>query len=195
MQKIAQAVEPVYRTSPIYTSTIWQHVSRVAKFAEDFAVKLGLNRFIAEAGGWLHDLGAAKYGKDNHHVTGAQEAVPVLLSCDCPVELIGPIVSTIYSHRGSQRIAFKVPEAKCVAAADAQDHFTNLNELWRVQVEDLGVPEILVYQTISEKLMRDWEKTDPEIRLLLDGAYKRAKQELLEISSRNGRHKKRSRKS
>jgi putative nucleotidyltransferase with HDIG domain len=192
MQRITEEVRPVYVDSTIYQHTIWKHVLNVSRFAKDFALKIGANPFIAEAGGLLHDLGAAKFGKENHHITGVQEASLVLVKCECPLELVGPILSTIYSHRGSQRIVFQSPEAKCVAAGDAKEHFVNLGELWVVQTKDLGIPEMQVYQVLSDKLERDWLKTSPEIKVLLNGTYENAKQELLQIASRNGTSKKRS---
>jgi hypothetical protein len=103
---------------------------------------------------------------------------------------VGPILSAIYSHRGSQRIPFRTQEAKCVAAADSIDHFKVVPELWRIQVEEKHVLELEVYKTLSEKLANDWEKIDPEIKFLLDGTYGRARQELLAIASQIGKPKK-----
>ena len=191
IKKIKQEIEPVYLSSSTYTHTIWRHVVCVALFAKEFAAKLGADQFVAEAAGLLHDIGAAKFGKEDHHVSGAKEAALILLKCACPLEFIGPILSAIYTHRGSQRISFQTPEAKCVAAADAKEHFVNLEELWLVQTRDLGIPEIEVYQTVSGKLERDWEKIEPEIKILLGETYKTARRELLEIASKYGYSKKR----
>ena len=183
--KITEEVKPVYLSSKFYKHTIWSHAFRVAKYAKDFAAKANADQFAAEAAGLLHDLGAALYGREDHHITGAKEAVLVLLRCGCPLEFIGLITDSVYCHRGSQKFAFRSIEAKCVAAADALDHLTNLDELWLVQIRDKGMPESMVYRTISEKLKRDWEKISPEIKLLLDGTYERAMAKLLEISSRS----------
>jgi putative nucleotidyltransferase with HDIG domain len=183
MQKIAAEAEPIYRASKHYRHTIWPHALGVANYAKVFAAKLEANQFVAEAGGLLHDIGAAKFGKENHHIAGVCEASSILLKCECPLEFVGPIVSTIYSHRGSQKIAFQIPEAICVAAADAKDHFENVGELWLVHARDLGVIEAEIFQMIFEKLARDWEKTDPRIQALLDGTYERARQKLVKIAN------------
>ena len=182
--RIIEEVRPIYNNSPHYTLTIWRHVSRVAQHAKELAMKMDANQFIAEVGGFLHDVGAAKYGKENHHITGVQEASCILLKCECPTHLIGPILSSIYSHRGSERMVFQVPEAKCVAAADALEHFQNLEELWRVFVEDRKTLELEVYQVISAKLKRDWEKIDPQLKAFINESYDLACKELLEIASR-----------
>lgn len=189
IRKIRVRVEPVYRGSTIYTKTIWRHAQFVAKFAREFAVGIGASSFISEAGGLLHDVGAAMYGREDHHITGAKEASHILLECGCPLELVGPIEHTVYAHRGSQRIAFLIPEARCVAAADSKDHFQGVEELWNVQTRDLGMTALEAHKRVSEELENDWEKISPEIKALLNGEYEEAKQELLRISSRNGNHK------
>ncbi|OGZ79574.1 MAG: hypothetical protein A2358_01260 [Candidatus Staskawiczbacteria bacterium RIFOXYB1_FULL_37_44] len=189
IKRIVQRVRPIYFGSKFYPKTCFKHALRVSEFAKDFSVKLGASRFISEAGGLLHDIGAAMYGRDNHHITGAQEATLVLLDCECPLDAVGPIVSAVYSHRGSEKIPFKIPEAKCVAAADAKDHFLFLEEVWQAQM-GLGRTELEAYTRVSEELKNDWEKTDPEIKPLLDGAYEKARQKLLKIALANGRHKK-----
>jgi hypothetical protein len=183
IERIIEEVKPVYLGSVFYSSTIWPHVWRVSLFAEDLALKMGANKSVAKIEGILHDYGAAKYGRENHHITGAQEATIILLKCGCPLGFIGPIASAIYSHRGSQRIAFETIEAKILAAADSLDHFTNLEELWRVQIEDRKIIEMEVYQTLAEKLERDYEKIDPEVKFYLDGFYEKAQEELLKIAS------------
>ena len=182
--KIRKEVKPIYLSSPHYKLFIWRHVLRVSRHAKGFVLKIGADRLIAEAGGLLHDIGAAKFGKENHHVTGVQEASLILLKCGCPLQLIGSILTGIYSHRGSQRIAFQTLEAKCIAAGDALEHFTNLEELWRVQIEDLHIPESKVFSTLDAKLARDWQKIDPEIKPFLNGIYARACRKLVCLASR-----------
>ena len=186
IRKISAQIQPLYSASAHYQHTIWSHVLRVSQYAKDFAMATQANEFVCVAGGLLHDIGAAMYGREDHHITGSKEAVAVLLSCECPVELIGPIVSTIYSHRGSQRLPFKTQEAICVAAADAKDHFTDLEELWMVHERDLHLPPMWIHRKVSDKLQRDWEKTDSAIKGLLGDAYEKAKKELLRIAHRNG---------
>jgi len=183
IRRVVVAVGPIYLASAFYKYTIWPHALAVAKFARQFAEEIGANKYAAELGGLLHDIGAAKYGKEDHHKTGAKEASLVLLECHCPLELFGLVLSSIYTHRGSHRIPFQTPEAICVAAADAKDHFYNVDELVLVHTRDLGMTDLESFRATSVKLERDWEKTGPEVRALLDGTYDRAKQRLLRIAN------------
>lgn len=182
IRKIIIAVESIYRDSPHYV-TVGQHVSRVARYAREFAEAMDARPSIAEAGGWLHDLGAAMHGRELHHETGVKEASLILLECDCPLEFVGPIISTVHTHRGSQRIAFKIPEAICVAAADSKDHFLEVGELWKARMRQEGCP-IATRESVSQELERDWGKiVDPKIRKLLEEVYQGARKKLLEIFS------------
>lgn len=174
IKRIRKKVRPIYRASKVRRRNIWAHVLRVSKFSKYFAGKMGANKLVAEIGGLLHDIGAAKYGKKNHHIDGAKEALEILLVCGCPVSLIGPVVNTIYSHRGRHRFEFQTVEAKCVAAGDALDHFRNMN-----------VSRAEVHRVVSQKLMRNWAKVDEKIRPFFDSGYGGVKKELLDIVSRS----------
>lgn len=191
IRRIAEEVEQPYRGSTFY-STLWEHVSAVAEHSLDLAKKTGADQFVAEAGGLLHDLGGAMYGREEHHITGIREAAPVLVEVGCPLESIGPILHTIFCHRGSQGIVPETLEAMCVAAADAWDHFRALEELCRVQVTHLGIPPIQVFSMVSAKLEADWEKIAQQLRSFIADDYQSARQKLVELTSGgNGRFEKR----
>lgn len=185
MRLIYESAEPIYLASTFYPRTIWPHAMAVAKYAKDFAAQLRGNVFVAEAAGVLHDIGAAKLGKQDHHVRGAELATGILLECGCPARQIGAIVKAIYSHRASQNIPIKNVASICVAAADAKDHFENAGELWMVADKDWGIIEMQRCQFILDKLERDWKKTAPEIRAMMNGSYENARTMILRIA--NGR--------
>lgn len=184
-QLICELAEPIYLNSTFYFHTIWPHALAVAQYARDFATKLKGNVFVAEVAGILHDIGAAKFGKENHHITGAELATGIMLRCGCSAAHIGTVARAIYSHRGSQNIPLESIPAVCVAAGDAKDYFDNVGELWMVADESWGTLEMQKQAYISGKLARDWDKTDPRIKAMLDGTYEEAQQTLLNIA--NGR--------
>ena len=131
----------------------------------------------------MHDVGAAKFDKEKHHITGAELATGILLRCGCSAVHIGAVARAIYSHRGSQNIPFPSVAAMCVAAADAKDHFDYVGELWRVADIDWGIIELQRHQYLLDKLKRDWAKIHPRIREMLDGSYAMARQTLLQIAN------------
>ena len=184
VRRIREKVELTYLATPFYSGTIWTHVLHVAEFAKQFARHLQANEFVSEVGGLLHDLGAAVHGKPNHHVTGMQQALPVLLDCECPFEFIWPILMTIHAHRGSTQFAFDTPEQACVAAADSCQHFENVQVLWNVCKMNWHIAEENIYDRLRKKLENDWRKIHPRLRPLLSEDYRKALGELSAIARR-----------
>ena len=72
---IEEAVKKACFASPFYSETSWIHSHNTAKMARRFARTDGGNPEIAYLGGLLHDLGSIRYGRENHHWTGARDAV------------------------------------------------------------------------------------------------------------------------
>ena len=178
LRKIREKIRPVYRKK-----ADWLHALRVSRNSKKVAIKLGANQFVAESGGLLHDLGVAKFGRKSHHITGVKAAAIVLLSCGCPLKYIGPILGAIYSHRASERIPFQTQAAKCVAAADALDHFMHLEKTWVAQTTKRGASKAKAFKKVLEKLEKNWAKIDPGIRHLFNGTYEKAKKELTRLAS------------
>jgi putative nucleotidyltransferase with HDIG domain len=170
-------IKPIYRASKVHKRDIWQHVLRVSRYAKYFARKTGANQLVAEIGGLLHDIGLAKHGKKKHHIKGAKEAEKILRACKCSEEFIGPIISTIYFHRARHRFVSRTRAAKCVAAADALDHFRGTD-----------VSATKVHRIVSEKLKRNWAKIDTKIRPLFNVGYGRVRQEVLKVVLRKGKN-------
>lgn len=180
---IRQFAEPLYLGSKHYPLTVWPHALAVAEHAKTFARQLNGNLFVAEVAGLLHDIGAAMFGKDNHHITGAEVATSIMLKCKCSASHIGRVARAIYSHRGSQSIPLRSVVEICVAAADAKDHFNNVGEIWLVAGKSWSIPPEQRHDFICSKLSRDWKKTDPRIREMLNGTYEQAQRTLLEIAN------------
>ena len=184
IKKISEKAKPVYCSSVYYPDTIWNHVLSVAELSKYFASRIFANQFIAEAAGLLHDIGAAKFGKQDHHITGANEAMLILFSCDCPLAFAGPILDAVYSHRGSQGLPLKTLESECVAAADAMEHFYYPGEVWLALKKYSGISDNEeLNRVISEKLDNDWRKISRRIKPFIDGAYDKAKQQLADFVS------------
>ena len=173
IKRITREARPIYLTGKFRKRSIWAHALRVSAYSKYFAGKTGANQLVAEAGGMLHDIGRAKHGKKRHHANGAKEAKRILRACKCPEDLIKSIVSTIYFHRARHRFVARTREAKCVAAADALNHFRGMD-----------VPALIVHRIVSKKLKKNWAKIDPKIRLLFNMPYGKVRREVLRVVSK-----------
>jgi len=176
--KIERIVEAECQNSPFYSKTSWVHSLKTAEIAKSLAGRNGADPEVAYLGGLLHDLGSIRYGRDNHHLTGARDAAAIFRSLNSPARIIAEISHCVYAHRSSQSIHPKSPEALCVAAADAIDHFGRVEELLEVASGSLGKEGIESADWLREKFARDWQKIDPKFRPIAETNYKKAQEKL-----------------
>jgi putative nucleotidyltransferase with HDIG domain len=181
MEALYEAVRKPYCESRHYSGTIWLHARNVAENARHFAEQLGVNQHIAQAGGILHDLGAAIHGRTDHHLTGMREAVPVLQRCGFPKNQIGRIVHCVFAHRGSQNIPAFSMEAECVRAGDGKDHMRRVDVLWQVQLDTHHLGPEQAYLRVVEELNADLAKTHSSLKRFLEPIHRLALQRVLDI--------------
>ncbi|MBI2629958.1 HD domain-containing protein [Candidatus Pacearchaeota archaeon] len=81
---------------------------------------------IVEIAAWLHDIGSIIYGRENHHLTGAEIAERKLRELNYPEEKIEIIKKCILNHRGSVEKIRESVEKQIVADADGMANFDNL---------------------------------------------------------------------
>ena len=175
VRKIESTVKRSCQNSSFYNETSWSHCLEVAQIARSLASKNGGNPEIAYLGGLLHDFGSVKYGRNNHHWTGARDAAFLLKSFGFAPSFIAKIIHCIYAHRSSLEIKKKTVEAACVAAADAIDHFEKTEELLSIARDNLNKSnEREAKDWVLEKFRKDWEKIPREIRPLVEENYREA---------------------
>ena len=140
-----------------------RHLNIVSTNALEIADKLGGDKDIVFLAAWLHDIGKIMYGKENHHITGAEIAERKLRELNFPKDKIREVKHCILSHRGSKNIKRETLEAQIVADADAMAHFEGVEDLVKAEFV-LGEvsSESKVHQLVHEKLIRSWNKLSPE---------------------------------
>jgi putative nucleotidyltransferase with HDIG domain len=176
--KILQGVEDVVResclNSSFYSATSWTHSKNVAEISRKLALKNRGDQLVAQTAGLLHDIGSVRYGREDHHWTGARDAVVILKSFGFTPVFIAKVAHCIYTHRSSVRIKCKSAEALWVMAADAMDHFIRADEMIAVTKRDLSLSEPEARTYLLEKFARDWEKIPEEIKPLVLRDYRQA---------------------
>jgi len=94
-----------------------EHFVPMVKYAKELAKDLNVDEEIVEIAAWLHDIGSIKFGRENHHITGAEIAEKKLEEFGYEKEKIERVKECIYSHRGSQNIKPKTKEAEIIREA------------------------------------------------------------------------------
>lgn len=166
-RRLFRILETIYRENPFYGPGLLNHVALVALFASATATELGGNGPVAYLSGWLHDIGAAMKGPEEHHKTGAEIAGKMLKGFGYPEEIIKPVQQCLFSHRGSVKTERETIEARCVASADGFVHFFRVSDLFFVAFFKLGLGPADAGEWVSSKLLRSWEKMLPQHQALV----------------------------
>ena len=134
------------------------HFVPVADNAGKLADELGGDKEIILIAAFLHDIGSIVYGRDNHHVTGAEIAERKLLQLGYPQEKIEIVKKCILNHRGSQNNGRETIEEKIVAEADVMSHFDNISGIFKAAFIYEGKNQIQAQVDVREKLKRKWNQ-------------------------------------
>jgi uncharacterized protein len=154
-------LEGIYKDSPFYDHTLFAHVALVAGIASATATELGGNGPVAYLAGFLHDIGAAINGPEDHHKTGAKIAGEILTGLGYPEDIIKAVQYCLLSHRGSVEGERKTIEAKCVASADGLVHLYQIPSLFKIALVEQRLSSRESGEWVKGKLERSWNKMLP----------------------------------
>ncbi|OGJ12783.1 hypothetical protein A3K82_02465 [Candidatus Pacearchaeota archaeon RBG_19FT_COMBO_34_9] len=134
------------------------HLIPVRNYAVKLAKKLGADVEVVEIAALLHDIGSIIYGRENHHVTGAEITEKKLKELGYPQEKIERVKSCILNHRGSVNNHKATVEEQIIADTDSLSHFDNLSGLFKAAFiyENLNQQEAMT--NVLSKLKRSFEK-------------------------------------
>jgi uncharacterized protein len=180
IDKAEKIVKKACRTPKKGKKQIWDwnfwryHVSLVVKNAQLLAKKLGANGEVVELAALLHDIGAIKFGKENHENTGALEAEKILKKLNYPQQTINEVKYCIKAHRGSSKKKPRSLEAEIIRNADAMAHFDTVPSLFRAALILKKNNLKQAQQWFLEKIERDWNQklTISEARKMMEKKYK-----------------------
>jgi len=107
------------------------HFVPMVKHAEKLAEELGGDKEVILIAAWLHDIGSIIYGREDHHITGAEIAEKKLKELKYPKKKIELVKKCILNHRGSQENNRKTIEEQIIAEADSLSNFDNIAGIFK----------------------------------------------------------------
>ena len=102
------------------------HFVPMVNCAEKLVDELWWDKEVVLIAARLHDIGSIIYGREDHHITGAQIAEEKLTELNYPIEKINLIKKCIFNHRGSLNNNRESIEEKIIAEADVMSNFNNI---------------------------------------------------------------------
>ncbi len=165
--------------SRYFGRSVWGHSRGTQRVARELAEIVGANVPVCDTSGLVHDVGSIVEGRDGkngegHHRVGARRIKVILTELGYPRSFVYQVQYCVFAHRSSQNVSRLTPEARIVASADAINHFERVGELWRVGFEDHHLDTDDVYEWLSGKLRKDWQKIMPEAHNLAREKYMQA---------------------
>ncbi|MDR3169969.1 MAG: HD domain-containing protein [Candidatus Peribacteria bacterium] len=131
------------------------HFIPMVAYAKQLAYQLGGDKEIIEIAGRLHDIGSIIYGREDHHITGADIAEKKLIEFNYPFEKIALIKKCIFNHRGSKDFIRESIEEQIIAEADVMSSFDNISGLFKAAFVyehlDQGQAKTSVRQKLERK--------------------------------------------
>lgn len=150
------------------------HFVPVVNYSKQLAMKVGADIEVVEIAAWLHDIGAIVYGRENHHITGAEIAEKKLKELGYPEEKIEKVKHCILVHRGSQEIKPETIEAQIIIEADVMSGFNNISGLFECAFVWEKLDRVETRKSVRQKLINKWNQLSPESKELIKPKYEAA---------------------
>lgn len=135
-----------------------RHFIPMVALAKKLAKKYQADVEIVEIAAWFHDVGSVRYGRANHHLTGAKIAEKKLTKLNYPKEKIAIIKKCILNHRGSIKNKRNSLEEQIIAEADALSNLEDvIGPLEAALVYEKLDPE-QAKLSVRKKLQNKWKQ-------------------------------------
>jgi len=150
------------------------HFVPVVKYAKILAEKYNADLEIVEISAWLHDIGSIIYGREDHHLTGAEIAEKKLRELNYPEEKIQKVKHCIISHRGSKEISRESKEAQIIADADSMSNFDNLPGIFKAAFVYENLHQLEAKSSVKQKLNNCYNKISENSKDIIKPKYEAA---------------------
>ncbi|MCR4322648.1 MAG: HD domain-containing protein [Candidatus Azambacteria bacterium] len=134
------------------------HFAHVAIYAEKLADTVGGDKEVILIAAWMHDIGSIIYGREDHHITGADIAEKKLRELGYPEEKIALVKKCILNHRGSQQNSRESIEEQIVAEADVLSNFENIAGIFKAAFMYEGLDQGEAKDSVRKKLENKWSQ-------------------------------------
>ncbi|MBU4308409.1 MAG: HD domain-containing protein, partial [Nanoarchaeota archaeon] len=138
----------------------------------ELSEKKGGNLEIIEISAWLHDIGSLIYGRENHHITGAEVAEKKLRELGYPEDKIEKVKKCVLNHRASIKNYLETIEEKVVAEAECLTFFDNLEGyfLWVIEADKIKNQKE-IKKSVKQKTQNKWNQLSLEGKELIKLKY------------------------
>jgi uncharacterized protein len=173
VEEVKKFVEEECRkpTSKYGLGAFENHFKQMHACAVVLAKEKGADLEIVEIATWLHDIGSIVYGRENHHITGAEIAETKLKELNYPADKIERVKKCILKHRGSVGAKAESKEEETIIEADAMSNFDNIAGIFRGAYITEGLNEAAAKKSALDKLERKWQQLGEDAKKIVLPKY------------------------
>jgi uncharacterized protein len=135
-----------------------EHFVPMVGYAEKLADELHGDKEVILISAWLHDIGSIVYGREDHHITGAEIAEKKLTELRYDPIKIELVKKCILNHRGSIGTSGESLEEMIIAEADAMSNFDNLAGIFKAAFVYENLSQKEARESAKQKLERKWNQ-------------------------------------
>jgi uncharacterized protein len=150
------------------------HFVPMHTYAKMLAEKMNADVEVVEIAAWLHDIGSIMYGRENHHMTGADIAEKKLKELNYPENRIERVKMCIVSHRGSVQMRKESTEAQIIADADAMSIFNNIGGIFKAAFSYENKNQEEGNKAAKQKLINSYNKLSEQAKEIIKPKYEAA---------------------
>jgi putative nucleotidyltransferase with HDIG domain len=150
------------------------HFVPVVKYSKILAKEKNADMEIVEISAWLHDIGSIIYGREDHHITGAEIAEKKLVELKYNKDKIEKVKHCIISHRGSKEIKRESVEAEILADADSMSHFDNIGGIYMAAFLYENLNQTDANKCVKNKLINSFNKLSSEAKTIIKPKFEAA---------------------
>lgn len=176
IEKIKIFVKESFNDDCFYGSEPFEyHLIPMVKRTLELSKEKDLDLELLELAAWLHDIGSAICGRENHHITGSEIAVNKLREYNYPEDKIELIRKCILNHRGSRNDYLETEEEKIIAEADALSNFDNVAGIFKAAFVYENQNQGEAKKSTLKKLENKWKQLSPESKERIKNKYEAIK--------------------
>jgi len=157
---------------PLGNEILINHFIPMVDYSKKLAEQKNADAEVIEIAAWLHDVGSIIYGRDNHHLTGADIAEKKLRELNYPEDKIEKVKKCILNHRGSVNNSGECIEEQIIVEADCLICFDKLEGQFLWVIDGDGVKnQNKIRKIIRQKYINKYNQLSSEGKELIKQKY------------------------
>ena len=153
----------------------YEHIQYVYNYVKLLSKDKNVDKEVLELSALLHDISMTNpsLDRENHNEYSAKIAEEILTKLNYPKEKIELVCKCILNHSSKKSKFRTTEEERLLVNADGLSHFDAIYSLYTLAYEVIGLNDSDSIKFIQEKLTRDYNEIDDNLKYLVEEKYQK----------------------